>query len=635
MNPEEGADAIRKRFGIVGRRREIAQVLSAISANKHVLLEGPVGVGKTTVALGVTRHLNRRFYRVDGDERYTEQKLVGWFDPPMALSKGYTEESFIRGPLAEAMEGGSVLFINELNRLPEGTQNVLLPAMDERQIVIPRIGTVAAKEGFIIIATQNPEEFVGTSRLSEALRDRFVWVNLDYQPEGEEREIVRKETGCADDRLVALGTRIARKTREHPKIRRGSSIRGAIDFVSLLMNNSEPSLGEEVCVEAAVSALVTKIEVEVKDSGDVRGIIRELVRAALGEIFGPSIEGGASHKKPGEDGGAAGTTSKTAPKQHREGQAPFSIALAGADRDNILKSLFKVIDNGYPSARGEISEDALKDATMAAEKAGLGWSVVRLFSILEKELSPELRDLMERRVARIIQYVASRIAGKGIVPYTRRRIPFSFGAEEMDLEETLENCLGKRQPEPSDIVMIGKKPKKRAVALMLDTSKSMTMEKIAVSVLAVATLAHILRNDYYSIMCFNSAPQVIKAMEEEADLEVLIPKLLELETGGTTNIRDALEMGAAELSSVRTNENIFERFGVLATDCWATSGGEPREVAHKFQKLNVVQVGTGGGPYCDDLARDLAFLGGGAHVYVSEADFDDLPYALMKALRWV
>ncbi|MCX7039459.1 MAG: MoxR family ATPase, partial [Spirochaetes bacterium] len=109
-----------------------------LGAGGHLLLEGPVGVGKTTVALAVCRHLGRETVRVDGDERYTENKMTGWFDPPLVLKVGYGEESFFPGPLVRAMREGAVLFINELNRMPESVQNVLLPALDEHLLILPR-----------------------------------------------------------------------------------------------------------------------------------------------------------------------------------------------------------------------------------------------------------------------------------------------------------------------------------------------------------------------------------------------------------------------------------------------------------------------------------------------------------------
>ena len=89
------------------------------------------------------------------------------------LKNGYTDETFFAGPLTQAMRQGAVLFINELNRMPESVQNVLLPALDERLLLLPRIGEVRAALGFQVIATQNPVEYIATGHLSEALRYRF------------------------------------------------------------------------------------------------------------------------------------------------------------------------------------------------------------------------------------------------------------------------------------------------------------------------------------------------------------------------------------------------------------------------------------------------------------------------------
>ena len=120
-------EQIQTAHGIVGREAELATCLAVLGAGRHLLLEGPVGVGKTTVALAVCAHLGRETVRVDGDDRYSESKLTGWFDPPLVLKEGYREESFFPGPLLAAMRSGGVLFINELNRMPESVQNVLLP----------------------------------------------------------------------------------------------------------------------------------------------------------------------------------------------------------------------------------------------------------------------------------------------------------------------------------------------------------------------------------------------------------------------------------------------------------------------------------------------------------------------------
>ncbi len=152
-NFRELADDIARKYSIIGRRKELEAILLAKEAGKPVLIEGPVGVGKTTLARAVAEYFQQNFIRIDGDERFTETKLVGHWEPPLVIEFGYdAEKSFVPGPLVRAMLEGGILFINELNRLPESTQNVLLPAMDEGQIIVPKLGIIKAKPQFYIIA---------------------------------------------------------------------------------------------------------------------------------------------------------------------------------------------------------------------------------------------------------------------------------------------------------------------------------------------------------------------------------------------------------------------------------------------------------------------------------------------------
>ncbi|MGK5085751.1 MoxR family ATPase [Bdellovibrionota bacterium FG-1] len=277
---------------LIGREDELLHVRACLRARRNVLLEGPVGVGKTQLALAVTKEMNVPIFRVDGDSRYSEQKLAGWFDPPAVIQKGFTAAAFMEGPLVEAMRKGGVLFINELNRLPEGVQNILLPAIDERMIIIPRLGEIRAADGFLVIATQNPKEFVATSHLSEAILDRFELVTLDYQSEADEIKIVSqqlsRETLAAElTRLVVASVHLVRATRVDPRIRRGASIRAAIAIAKIARVLMEDGLSfDPAFAKAALLALPTRIEMERENSessahAEITALLSQMAQEAL------------------------------------------------------------------------------------------------------------------------------------------------------------------------------------------------------------------------------------------------------------------------------------------------------------------------------------------------------------------
>jgi len=274
-------ERIQSQLGIVGRAAEIRLGVACLLAQRNLMLEGPVGVGKSVLAEALASYLGRDLFRVDGDERYTEQKMTGWFDPALVLKDGYKKDYFIEGPLVRAMRTGGILFINEINRMPESVQNVLLPAMEERRVVIPQYGEVQALVSFLIIATQNPVEFVATSHLSEALVDRFEFVRLPYQDAQEEMEIVRANVNveAADDHLEELirqAVALVRLTRSSPKVRRGASVRAAIGMVEVAARLG----GVDALLDAARVSLLHRIEVAEECGQSVETVICDLAAEA-------------------------------------------------------------------------------------------------------------------------------------------------------------------------------------------------------------------------------------------------------------------------------------------------------------------------------------------------------------------
>jgi MoxR-like ATPase len=275
--------AIQQKYKIIGREKELKLLLLAVKAKKHIILEGAVGTGKTWLARAIAHKINANFYRIDGSEDVLSHVLVGYFDPPGIIAKGYVEDAFIYGPLSSAMQEGGCLFINELNRIPESTQNVLLSALDEKLLMIPKLKKIVAKSGFITIATQNPAAHVGVSALGEALKDRFVWINVDYQTEPEEIAIIEQNMDTNQPHLQYISNiavKIVRTTREHLDIRRGASIRAAIDLAHLAQAyESKPSAG--FWYEAAIMALHSKIELMDGIDRNAKDIIIEIVNSVL------------------------------------------------------------------------------------------------------------------------------------------------------------------------------------------------------------------------------------------------------------------------------------------------------------------------------------------------------------------
>ncbi len=273
---------IQDKFKIIGRTDELKKIILAHSVGKNILIEGEVGVGKTTLANAVSSYFDSKFYRIDCAEETLTHNLIGYFDPPLVIAKGYIEDSYLYGPLASAMMNGGCLFINEINRMPESTQNVLLTALDEKFLEIPKLKLIRADENFFVIATLNPSAHVGVTVLGEALKDRFIWIKLDYQTPDEEIKIIKQEVDfdSQDERIPKIAQEIIQITRNNTSIRRGSSIRGAIDMAAL-MTQYEKTNSTKNWVDAAIMALYNKIELEDGINKSKVELITDIVLAVL------------------------------------------------------------------------------------------------------------------------------------------------------------------------------------------------------------------------------------------------------------------------------------------------------------------------------------------------------------------
>jgi MoxR-like ATPase len=286
VDVSETVREIQQKYGIIGRSEELRKMILARDSAKNILIEGDVGVGKTTIAKALANHYDSNFFRIDCSEETLPHNLIGFFDPPLAISNGYTKDSYIYGPLTKAMQKGGCLFINEINRMPENTQNSLLTSLDERIIDIPKLGVIKANDGFFAIATQNPAAHIGVTVLGEALKDRFIWIKLDYQNPDEEVLIIKKEANLNDpegEKIARIAQKIVQLSRDSSSLRRGSSIRGAIDLADIISRTGNSKSTKE-WIETSIMSLHNKIELEDGVTRSKSEIVSEIVLAVLNKM---------------------------------------------------------------------------------------------------------------------------------------------------------------------------------------------------------------------------------------------------------------------------------------------------------------------------------------------------------------
>ena len=234
---------------IVGKREVVELMLIALLCRGHVLIEDVPGVGKTTLASALARSLDCSFKRIQFTPDITPSDITG-----------FTIANFKTGEMEyrEGLVMSQIVLADEINRTSPKTQSSLLEVMEEGQVSVDGT-TYRMPQPFIVLATQNPVDFVGTYPLPEAQLDRFFMrVSIGYPTAEEEVEILERYTTGArpmeELKPICTASDIVRLQQEVEKVYSAKEVRAYISAIAAASRRSG-ALQLGISTRAAISLL--------------------------------------------------------------------------------------------------------------------------------------------------------------------------------------------------------------------------------------------------------------------------------------------------------------------------------------------------------------------------------------------
>lgn len=205
--------------------------------NKNILLKGPTGSGKTKLAETLSDEVRRPMHQVNCSVDLDTESLLG-FKTIQTNEEGQQEIIFIDGPVIKAMKQGHILYIDEINMAKPETLPILNGVLDyRRQITNPYTGEVIkAAPGFNVIAAIN-EGYVGTLPMNEALKNRFIVIEVDYIDGDILKTVIKEQSRLQDDKvieqIIKFNEDLRTMTKQGQISEEATSIRALIDLSDL------------------------------------------------------------------------------------------------------------------------------------------------------------------------------------------------------------------------------------------------------------------------------------------------------------------------------------------------------------------------------------------------------------------